>query len=434
MNLRHALLLLVFILLSPPFLFGQIDSGRVDIDADSLLTSDSVMVAEPEFFGAPTVPFGDTESEAALKSLPAGWSPEISSPHRRESLLGLQEKIPLFLSYNRVDGLYLGIGVNAPVNLFRQARVQGYLGFGYGLGSHYWQVAGGLRRDFLSRRAPLRVGIDGHIYTDTRDAWKMSNGENTAASLIAGFDTRDYYQRRGFAISLQQFLNPRVGARVEYRLDNYRNSQREIKWSLFGPEQPFRENPPVREGQMSSVVVSILADYMTLRSWNSPQFGVEAQAEFGSLEGDFAHYTIDARTKVTIVDKVLWIAAHGRAMSATGNAPPQKLFTIGGIGTLPGYPQNEYGGNRLLLLQTDLLFAPIESISTRIILSNDFGAIAMADTAAGPLTGFPGDISSFKYSPGIYIGSATGTFRIGAAFRTDVMETPRFVLRFSQPF
>jgi len=397
--------------------------------------ADSLVQADDDLFGgldsldieAPS----KSESEPSRGPLPAGMSRKFGLNPGQRDLLELHDNYA-WLSYDRADGLYLGVGTDLPARNFIERRVQGYFGFGYSLGSHYWQVFGGLSRDFLAQETPLRIGAEGHVITDTRDAWKMGNAENTAYALLDGIDTRDYFQRRGFSISAQQFISPRVALKAEYRWDKYRNSKREIKWSLFGPEQPFLEVPPVQEGRMTSVVLSALADFMTRRTWNDPQFGAEAQLEFGSMEENFTELVADARLKVTAADDLLWVAVRARLGSVTGDAPSQKLFTIGGLGTLPGYPQNRYVGNRMLLVQTDLLLKPFGDL--RIIFENNFGAVSNTATTSELFGGFPEKLGDFMYSPGIYLGSATGSFRIGASWRTDIFESPEFVIRFSQPF
>jgi hypothetical protein len=390
------------------------------------------------------------EQKPKAERLPSTWSPKFPTTYNRRDLLELEDTPPVLLSYNRADGLFLGLGSNFPAELFKERRLQGYFGFGYGFGSHYWQVFGGLQHDFLAEETPLRIGVEGHILTDTRDAWKMGRIENTAFSLLAGVDARDYFQRRGFSISAQQFIAPRVAIKGEFRLDTYANSRREVGWSLFGPKQPFFEVPPIREGKMSSVAISALADFISLRSWSDPQFGIEAEAEFGSTErssgalrtdgtpydGGFAEYTIDARLKLEAIPDLAWIALRGRLGIATGDAPPQRLFTIGGLGTLPGFPQNIYQGNRMVLVQSDLLIAPLASVyalrDLRVILANDFGAVSNALPDAGIFEGMPEGTGAYLYSPGIYLGSATGNFRIGYAFRTDRFEDPKLVVRLTQ--
>lgn len=435
MLLRQRPLYLLLLLFTPILLPGQ-TRGDIDADADTLVRGADDMLFDSTVTDLGLPEAGD-ESTSLTEQRPSGWAPELPAfRFRRRDLLGLQDSPPFILSYDRADGLFLGLGGNSPLSFFREQRLQGYFGFGYSFGSHYWQVYGGVKKDFLTTEQPLRIGVEGHILTDTQDAWKMGRGENTVAALLAGVDTRDYFQRRGFSISAQQFISPRIAIKGEYRLDNYKNSQREAGWSLFGPKQPFREVAPIREGRMQSFVVNLLADCMALRSWDDGQLGVEAQAEFGSMGDDnFAQYVIDGVIKKSIVEKRFWLAARARVGLATAQAPPQKLFTIGGFGTLPGFPQNAWGGNRLLLLQSDLLFAPIPELGLRVILENNLGYTSTADSAAGIFEGLlPENISSLQYSPGLYLGTATGRVRIGFAFRTDIFADPVFVIRLAQPF
>jgi len=428
--------LVLYLLLLPSILFCQPGSDdEIEAAADSLVSDfDDILFDSTTI--ARGLPLAGDESAPLIQRRPSGWAPELPVfGFRRRDLLGLQDTPPYFIGYDRADGLFLGLGGNSPATLFREHRLQGYFGFGYSFGSHYWQVYGGLNRDFLTTERPLRIGVEGHILTDTHDAWKMDRNENSLFALLAGIDTRDYFQRRGFSVSIQQFLGPRMALKGEYRYDNYSNSQREAGWSLFGPEQPFSEVPQIRKGLMSSFVANLLVDYIALRSWDQAQAGLEAQAEFGSMgDDDFAQYIADARLKITLLDEWLWLAAHGRIGATIGETPPQKLFTLGGFGTLPGFPQNIYGGNRLLLLQTDLLLSPFPELGLRVILENNFGYTGMADSSAGPLDGFGGDLTAFNYSIGAYLGTAAGRFRIGFAFRTDIFADPVFVIRLGQPF
>ncbi len=420
--------LLLFLLL-PLLLRGQPADTTDQALADSLVRMDQGLFEEIDSLVRDPIP--DPESERTPGRLPVGRSPKFSLLPDKRDFLGLRDGFAM-MSFDRADGFFIGLGSDIPAKQFIEKRIQGYLGGGYSFGSHYWQVIGGLARDFLAREAPLRIGVEGHIYTDTRDAWKMGSTENSFMAAIAGVDARDYFQRRGFSVSAQQFLTPRTGLKGEFRWDHYRSSRREVDWSLFGPEHPYYEIPAVREGNMRSVAIGFLADYITLRSWSDPQIGFEAELEFGLDETEFTHLTLDARTKITIAEGSLWLGLHGRYGSTTGDAPPQRLFTLGGMGTLPGYPQNRFGGNRMLLIQTDLLIGPFGSL--RIILENNVGAVTAAAPDEGLFAGLPEELSGFMYSPGIYLGSSTGSFRIGAAWRTDVFESPEFVVRFGQPF
>jgi hypothetical protein len=412
---------------------GALAQGDVDAAADSLVHRDSLLF-EPAVT-VPDEPMGDEEHDNIPGSRYRLYqaTPEFSVRYGREDLLGLRDRL-FVIGYDRADGFYIGAGADLAAHHFLEKRLQGYVGGGYAFGSHYWQVSGGLSRDLLAEEYPLRVGVEAHIMTDTKDAWKLGVVENTLFAALAGIDARDYFQRRGFSLTLQQFLEPRSSVSAEYRRDNYRNSRREAGWSLFGPEQPFHEVPPVREGAFSSAVISVATDYMTLRDWRAPQFGFAAQLELGLGEETFRQLVVDARLKSVLVSQFAWLGLHLRLGSASNDAPPQKRFTIGGFGTLPGYPQNAYEGDRMMLLQTELLVAPHKSLrNLRIILSNDFGAVASVP-GEGLLSGIPTDPAHYLHSVGIYLGTPAARFRIGAAWRTDRSGPPTFVVRLAQRF
>lgn len=376
----------------------------------------------------------DTTALMIARSALALWRPHFSGGFSTPDLLGLQDRYSM-VRYNRAEGLFVGIGGDLPVADYLLNRMHGYFGFGYAFSAHYWQVFGGLGRDFLTKEQPLRVSAEGHIITDTKDAWKMDVNENTLYALLAGVDVRDYYQRNGFSVSLQQFVSPHLVASAGYRYDNYISMQREAGWSLFGPKQPFLPNPPVRQGVMHTVYANILVDYMTNRNWDVPHIGMQFGAEFGLGGANrFGQYVLDIRLKHAFFDGVVAVAGRARLGSVTGDAPAQKLFTIGGYGALEGFPQNAYGGNRLALFQTDLIFHPISKLPVCVIFQNDFGRVAISDTSAPVTDALLGKLASYKYSTGVYIGSPTGLFRLGVAWRTDVYAVPKFVLRFAERF
>lgn len=419
---------------------------------------DSAMRGRDDLFDIELRDTGEEETAPRDTTVryPHTWAPEFSSRFGRKDLLGLRDR-HFVLTYDRADGLFVGAGAELPRSIFSEHRLQGHLGLGYAVGSHYWQVTGGLQFDILEEETPLRASAEGHILTDTRDAWKLDVVENTLYAAIAGGDARDYFQRRGFSVGFEKYLLPRVSVAAEFRQDRYRSSRREVGWSLFGPEQPFREVPPIADVALRSVALTLVADYMSLRSFSDPQFGLAIEAELGSGEDrpeapekslrtfDMQSYVVDARVKMTIVPSTLWIAARGRIGSAVSSGAtmrdglPQRWFGIGGPGTLPGYRDNEFSGNRLLLLNTDLLVQPISNglgRNLRIILSNDFGVVSVAapEDRENPLSLAPTSIEDWEYSPGLYLGSPAGRFRIGVAWRTDVMESPRFVLRLAEVF
>ena len=316
--------------------------------------------------------------------------------------------------------------------------MRSYLSIGYSLGSHYWQARAGLSRDLGALLHPTRITFEGHIITDTRDGWKMGSVENTLAALIAGVDTRDYFQRRGGSLRLEDFLTARTSVALLCRSEDYRNAPQRLAWSLLGPPHPFRSDPGVREGNLTSLAIRVVHDGMTRRSVDSTRFAVAAEFELGLAADRFESYVVDLRWKSVPMARLLGLALHGRFGSVVGEALPQRSFSIGGFGTVPGYSQNEYRGNRMLLLQGELSVSPLPRISLlrdlRLLLSNDFATVATAPLEAGPLDGIVLRPSAWRYSPGIYLTSPASRWRIGVAWRTDRAATPRFIVRLAERF
>lgn len=402
--------------------------------------ADSMVARQPRLFDSLRTVDGPAltaeERRGFLLSPAQGWSLEMLPRSTPIELLRLTERRTL-PGYSSADGLYIGIGSDRPQRIFSAEQLFGYAGGGYGFGSHYWQVYGGLYYDFFTRPLRLRIGLEGHIITDTRDRWKMEELESTMFAAVAGLEPRDYFQRRGYSLGATKQLGSRTSVSVEYRYDRYANSHREASWSIFGIDHPFDSPPPVRQGEMRSVAANMQLDYTTLRSWSSPKFALAGEVEFGEMnEGSFTTLTLDGRLKSTLVDDLLWVSARARISSSSGESPPQRMVSIGGFGSLPGYPQNEFRGNRMVLLQTDLLFSPFALLTSatylkmlRIIFSNDIGGVSAVSGSNPLLTGFPSRIQEIHYSPGVYVGTATGVLRLGIAWRTDVGRAPVVVLR-----
>ena len=92
----------------------------------------------------------------------------------------------------------------------------------------------------------------------------------------------------------------------------------------------------------------------------------------------------------------------------------------------------------MVLLQTELLVAPAAGVRAlhdlRVIITNDIGAVGTAASGASLFAMFPGAAGAYHYAPGIFLGSATGAFRIGCAFRTDRAADPELVVRLTRPY
>ena len=354
----------------------------------------------------------------------------------------------VILRYNRVEGIYVGLG--SPKKYYWDGR-QHYSIFGsvgWGIKTHRWRYHLGFDRWF-GNTYRFEVGTEGHSFTDTKDDWRVSEGENTVTALFVRQDYRDYFGREGVSFHIAQYLGSALRFRMDYLVDTYKSLSRNTGWAIFGGDNQFRSNPAVGEGRMRSVVVG--GDFMTidenrhrLRGWNA-----YASAEFagGWLGGDFEfnRYLLDVRLyqPISSFDN---INMRLRVGSSSGDLPLQKSFELGGLGTMPAYRFKEYSGNRMLVanveymvsgrILNELNFWP-DWLFKRInlILFADAGWTRTAVAGSGFTEGFDDfAVRDIKSDLGLGIGSRDGVLRLIFAWRTDRGAPVRVSLRLSRPF
>lgn len=387
--------------------------------------------------------------------------------------------------YNRVDGLFLGIGSSTPrtitidkLNDFTVDRIRTeptalrtQFGLGYAFGSHFWTAEGGLsllHRFDDGNHLPLAVelGVEGYVRTDTRDAWLVDIGENNTAALLAHEDFQDYFKREGWTAKGSFFLGHEQLA-VEYRHDLFIPLETRQYWSLFGGRKLFRENEETLEpSQFPGIIPSVvLTSYFhnvktnrLFRGWS-----VLAQAEYGVGVYGFNRYLVDVRRYQPLA-RWLAINLRLRAGAVQGEAaaqpidaqqasapetwhgfrtPVQEYFEIGGISTLPALDYKELVGNRMMLLNAEwsitgraldrMFWFPFDDLT--VMLLADAGIAYFVDDTLKVTDGWNRlSIPNFKSDVGFAVGSENGKFRFGWVWRTDHSEGGKFFIRFSRPF
>ena len=169
-----------------------------------------------------------------------------------------------------------------------------------------------------------------------------------------------------------------------------------------------------------------------------------AQHGFGS-DFNFNEYIVDLR-RYQPLSNVDNFNIRLRAGSTDGVVPLQKMFDLGGLGTLNAFPFKSESGNRLILgnaeyilnggFLDDLDFWPDW-------LFNHFNFLFLAD--AGLVRSEAPRISAgsgfqnltwqeFRTDLGVGFANRSGSFRIAVTWRTDVVAPARILFRFSRPF
>ncbi len=364
--------------------------------------------------------------------------------------------------YNRVEGLFLGLGSEKRYQWNGERDFSPYGSVGYGFASHRWRGNLGVARQFPLQpsqgNALFEFGLEGHSLTDSKDQWRIGAGENTVSALLAREDFRDYFEREGamihsgYAVRTDRLF---AEAGIDYLVDRYRSLGRNVAWSFFGGGKVFRENPGITEGMMRSVRVVGGLTTAARSPFGRHGWSLYGSAEFAgrrTLGGDFDfnQFLADIR-RYQPLGRYDDLRVRLRVGSSHGELPPQRSYELGGPGTLPGYgfkafPGDSAGANRMILFNmeyivngdflSDLDFWPgwlMRHIN--FILLADAGFVRTVPSTVSFVDGFGGiGWSDFKSDVGVGISNRRGSFILGAAWRTDVAASPRLVLRIAQPF
>ncbi len=355
---------------------------------------------------------------------------------------------PLIFRYNRVEGIFLGLGSAKEYYWDGGRGFSAYGSIGYGFKTHRWQ--GNLALDrWIFNRYRLEFGAEGHSVVDTKDEWFIRTGENTLAALFVRQDYHDYFRKDGFSVHVAQYLTERVRLRADYLVDDYKSLSKNTGWALFGGNRRFRENPPINDGKMKSTSLSVDINTVTQmrgvpRGWN-----IHASTEFagGDLGGDFTfnRYLLEVR-RAQPLSRYDNINFRIRVGSSQGNLPAQRSFELGGVGTLNAFSYKEFSGNRMILgnveyvlsgsVLEDLGFWPDWLFGhTTFIVFADAGMTNNVLPTMPFIDGF-GKLSGnqWKSDIGVAIGSRDGSTRLALAWRTDRKAPPKILLRIERPF
>ncbi len=380
---------------------------------------------------------------------------------RNVSWLDERTKVPDgIFRYNRVEGLYLGLGSEKRYFWDGGRELAPYGSVGYAFKVHRWWGDLGLARQFALGSEPgqiLEFGVEAFDDPDSKDTWLIGSKENSLAAILMREDFRDLYERRGGALHGAYYLRDNdlfAEGSVTLNVERQSSMESRVTWSIFGGDKWFRPNPLIDDGTLRSITLrggfSTTIDAPIVREgWD-----VHTTAEFAGrgLGGDLSYeqYVLDARRRI-LLGRFDEVGLRLRLGTAHGLLPLQRSFALGGYGTLPGYAFKEFAGtnlraNRMILVNaeyivnggalSELTFWPSFILRhVNLFFFTDAGLVRDADVDASPLSGFGGlKWDQFRSDIGAGVCSSSGNFRIGAAWRTDRAESARLYLRISSPF
>ncbi|MGH2568142.1 MAG: hypothetical protein ACRDGA_07365, partial [Bacteroidota bacterium] len=355
--------------------------------------------------------------------------------------------------YNRVEGVFLGLGSEKRYYWDGYRDYSAYGSVGYGFKSHRWRLNLGVARQFvLDEGHLLEVGVEGHNITDTKDQWLIRQGENTAAAFFIHEDYRDYFGRAGwglntaYTVQLEDFTGQ---FKVEYLLDTYRSMDNRTEWSLFGGDKVFRPNPAIQDGKMRSVVASLGVSTVSKTMEGQEGWSAFGTAEFAedSFGGDFGfrQYVADIR-RYQPLSRYDNFNIRLRVGTSEGELPPQKLYELGGLSTVQVLPFKSMAGNRMLLANAeyivngnflhDIKFWPSWLMrQINFVVLGDAGWMRSVRPSASFDAGFGElQLKQFRSNLGVGVSTRSGSFRIAYLWSTDGTNLNRTIFRFSRPF
>ena len=331
--------------------------------------------------------------------------------------------------YNRVDGFSLG--ARALVTLFDPAsfnHAELYTRVSYGFASEKVRYSVGALKPFGPGRRFV-LGYEYHDLTDTDDNFRGRGTETLPGRLIYFEVFEDYYRRRGH----EAFAFTRVG-RLQFgaawRSEDYRSLPVVADNRLFFSDER-RPNPPVTEGLMRTIAgsvrwagkgdlytgwpterVSLLQrDLFATPFERSQQVRLDATVEVASpgLGGDFSfqRYIGHVRAAHWFSPRSA-LVLRGLVGIGEGDLPPQRILSLGGMGTLRGYDTKEFTGDHAGLVTAEYWLYP-RSPWPGFSLFYDGGT---AWTAGQPRPGWKGNLGAGLEWP----GGGRGYVRIDVAY------------------
>lgn len=278
--------------------------------------------------------------------------------------------------YSPVDALNLGAGFHGTVfdtARFNHTYWNGYVTYKFGPDRAGYSL--GLERPFF-HGGRLQVGAGIHDLTASDDQWRLGDAEQSLVALTFRNTFRDYYRRKGYQVhaAVRPWNNHEL--LVAWRDDSHQSLQNETSYGFFRDSHGFRANALASPGDLRAVVAAYTYDSRGLDDAPAQRYrrhlldnlfsestardqGVrlEWRSEIAprsfSDDFDFTRHIATARawwqptSRRTISGRLV-------AGTSTGTLPGQRVFALGGIGTVRGYGYKESAGDRMVLLNGEL--------------------------------------------------------------------------------
>jgi len=196
----------------------------------------------------------------------------------------------------------------------------------------------------------------GPASTATEDEWIVSEGENTIFALFARTDYRDYYESEGGQAHVSWSPGSDFELRGGARVESHRSLSVRTRVSLTGRHPVFRPNPPIQDGDEQAFTAGFRLGPVEL----PVQGGTHGEATYERsgppLNGDFEYGRVRGavRHRSRLSPKQDFRARLIAGSTLTGTLPAQKIWYVGGIGTLRGHDFKSFAGDQFFLANAEI--------------------------------------------------------------------------------
>jgi hypothetical protein len=267
-------------------------------------------------------------------------------------------------AYNRVDGFNLQFFLRY-TSFDGHSKLWG--GGGHAFSRNRWLYDVGYSQKIFSENH-FSFGASAYRQTWSEDARILGKGENSFATLLLRADLLDYTEREGLSAFVGQEYKKIHQLKISYALDRYKNLPKETDWSILrGPER-FRTNFSTLptdtlakyqddfNAEIATVTVVYSCD--TRNDVKDPETGWYAVGEWELAGGEMGKDRDYSRMLLNLERiQPLWprhtFVAHALFGGSIHRLPLQKLFFLGGIGTLRGFRHKQFYGDRVVLVNLE---------------------------------------------------------------------------------
>lgn len=299
------------------------------------------------------------------------------------------------LRYNRVEALSIGVRTLYPtpyVALSATARL--------GIGDLHPNFLLAAARSTHKRTLTLQLRHTLAAMDEHTDPFGMGN---SASALLFGRDDGEYYRASGATLTFSPSETSRAHSDLSFFAQHDDAVSRETNVSLrkaWDGDFNFRPNVTAAKTELAGAT-------LTVRPWwgSDPfrlQFGLDGMVEGATGGYTFGRARLIARSAVPLGQRYR-IGVEAGAGTAEGDVPPQRLWYLGGAGTLRGYDGSSLVGTSFTRARAD--FARTFGWGALTVFSD-------AGWAGNRATYHSGDVI---YSAGVGSSLLDGLFRLDLA-------------------